>query len=130
MIAALGCTNAQLGALTTITTVTGWIFVVPKGVMADRFDSKKLIVLALVLNSCCSFFFAASMGRMGYTSALITWCGLAFSTGLGYWPSLMKFINTLAGPAHIIFRIFKDKTSHFIILLNIRNNKSHRSIQK
>ena len=52
MIAALGCTNAQLGALTTITTVTGWIFVVPKGVMADRFDSKKLIVLALVLNSC------------------------------------------------------------------------------
>ncbi len=98
MIAALGCTNAQLGALTTITTVTGWIFVVPKGVMADRFDSKKLIVLALVLNSCCSFFFAASMGRMGYTSALITWCGLAFSTGLGYWPSLMKFINTLAGP--------------------------------
>ena len=31
-------------------------------------------------------------------SAIITWLGLAFSVGLGYWPSLMKFINSLAGP--------------------------------
>lgn len=98
MLEALGCTNAQLGALTTITTVAGWVFTVPNGIMADRFDSKKLIVLALILNSGCSFFFACSMGTMGYTAAIITWFGLAFSVGLGYWPSLMKFINTLAGP--------------------------------
>ncbi len=97
MLAALGCTNAQLGALTTISSVCGWIFTVPNGVLADRFDSKKLIVVALIINSCCSFFFAATMGTLGYTSAIITWCGLSFSTGLGYWPSLMKFINTLAG---------------------------------
>ncbi len=98
MLEALGCTNAQLGALTTITTVAGWVFTLPNGILSDRFDSKKLIVLALVLNSCCSFFFAATMGSLGYTSALITWLGLAFSVGLGYWPALMKFINTLAGP--------------------------------
>lgn len=98
MLEALGCTNAQLGALTTITTVAGWVFTLPNGILSDRFDSKKLIVLALILNSCCSFFFAATMGSLGYTSAIITWLGLAFSVGLGYWPSLMKFINSLAGP--------------------------------
>ncbi|MBQ3122941.1 MAG: MFS transporter [Firmicutes bacterium] len=98
MLQALGCTNAQLGALTTISTVAGWVFTVPNGLMADKFDSKKLIILALMINSGCSFFFATTMGSMGYTSALITWFGLSFSVGLGYWPSLMKFINTLAGP--------------------------------
>ena len=95
MLQALDCTNAQLGALTTVSTVFGYVMTLPNGIMADKFDSKKLIVLAMILNSGASFFFAFTLN---YTCAIITWCLLSFSVGLGYWPSLIKFINGLAGP--------------------------------
>ncbi len=93
MIMTLDVTNTQLGFLNTIQSSVGLMLLLPKGIIADKFESKNIIIFSLILNSICSFAFATFTT---YSMALICWAGLALSTGLGYWPALIKMINSLA----------------------------------
>ena len=95
MIATLGCTNAQLGALNTFGSMAGLFLPVFSGIIADRFNTKYIIILSLLANSCCSFVFAAFTT---YPVAMVVWPCLTLSTGLGYWGSLIKTINSLGKP--------------------------------
>lgn len=95
MIDTLGCTNAQLGALNTIGSAMGLFLPVFSGMIADRFNSKYIIIISLFANSLCSFIFGTFTT---YTVATIVWPCLTLSTGLGYWGSLVKMINSLGTP--------------------------------
>ena len=95
MIETMGISNTQIGLLTTMSSFVGFVLTIPSGFIADHFDSKRLIIIALSSTAALCFIFAAFTT---YPVAIAVWIGLGFSTGLGYWPSLIKFINGLAGP--------------------------------
>ena len=78
-----------------MSSFVGFVLTIPSGFIADHFDSKRLIIIALSSTAALCFIFAAFTT---YPVAIAVWIGLRFSTGLGYWPSLIKFINGLAGP--------------------------------
>ena len=118
MIATLGVSNAQLGFLNTITSVLGLVMTLPNGIMADRFDSKRLIIFALFAMSACGFLFAFVTT---YTMAIVVWALMGIFVGLGYWPSLIKFINSLAGPEDSgkSFSIYYGIYGVFAALVNV-----------
>lgn len=95
MITTLNCTNAQLGALNTFGSIAGLLLPFFSGMIADRFNTKYIIICSLLANSCCSFVFGTFTT---YSVAVIVWPCLTLSTGLGYWGSLVKTINSLGRP--------------------------------
>ena len=118
MIETLGVTNTQLGLLNTIASVLGLVMTIPNGIMADKFDSKRLIIFALFSVSACGFLFAFITN---YTMALIVWSLMSIFVGMGYWPSLIKFINGLAGPEESgkSFSIYYGIYGVFAALVNV-----------
>lgn len=95
MIAEMGITNTQIGLLTTFSSTVGLLLLPVKGMVSDRGDSKTIIIQSIGMMSILSFIFAFFTT---YKVAIFVWIGMGFATGLGYWQSLVKFINGLGTP--------------------------------
>lgn len=95
MIATMGITNTQLGLLTTFSSVVGLCLLPIKGYVSDRCDSKRVIIVSIASTSALAFFFGCFTT---YTVAVIVWSLMGVTTGLGYWQSLIKFLNGLGEP--------------------------------
>ncbi|MBQ3123203.1 MAG: MFS transporter [Firmicutes bacterium] len=89
---AMNVTNAQLASLTSMYALVAIILFIPGGVMADRFNAKKLIMFSLIGTTLLTVVFALNMS---YTVANIVWIGLAVTTGTTFWPGFVKFLNAL-----------------------------------
>lgn len=95
MIEAMGCTNIQLGFLTTVSTLTGVISSVPGGWVADKFDTKKILIISLLTNFPCILL--SSIFIKSYWMHLITWGSFGFTTGFAFWPAVLKGVRIVGG---------------------------------
>lgn len=93
MIAAMGVTNAQLGALMTYYTIALTISYLPGGWIGDRFKPKPVLLVSIFGQAILSFLFMVTY--KSYTMAILIWVLMALTGGFAFWPSLMKGIRML-----------------------------------
>ena len=91
MIAAMGCTNAQLGFLMTYYTIALTISYLPGGWIGDKFNPKPVLLASIFGQAILSFLFMFTY--QSYAMAVIIWCLMALTGGFAFWPSLMKGIR-------------------------------------
>lgn len=91
MIAAMGCTNAQLGSLMTYYTIVLTISYLPGGWIADKFNPKTVLLASIFGQAALSFLFMFTY--QSYVMAVLVWCGMAFTGGFAFWPAIMKGIR-------------------------------------
>ncbi|MDY4105665.1 MAG: MFS transporter [Oscillospiraceae bacterium] len=91
MIAAMGCTNAQLGSLMTYYTIALTISYLPGGWIGDKFNPKPVLLASIFGQAILSFLFMFTY--QSYAMAVIIWCLMALTGGFAFWPSLMKGIR-------------------------------------
>lgn len=91
MIAAMGCTNEQLGALMTYYTIALTVSYLPGGWIGDKFKPKPILLLSIFGQAALSFLFMLTY--QSYTMAIIIWLLMALTGGFAFWPALMKGIR-------------------------------------
>lgn len=91
MIAAMGCTNAQLGSLMTYYTIALTISYLPGGWIGDKFKPKPVLLASIFGQAALSFLFMFTY--QSYTMAVIIWLLMALTGGFAFWPSMMKGIR-------------------------------------
>lgn len=94
MLEAFNMTNAQSGFLLSMYAIGCMIFYIPGGIIADRVQTKKLMIISLlgtgVLGIALAFF-------MSYTAAVVIFFLFAISTSFVFWTALMKALRILGG---------------------------------
>lgn len=93
MIEASGFNNTQLGVMITSYTIAATISNFFTGALADRFDVKKLLVLAGVSHVAMSLLYLMTI--QNYTLTLVIWAGQGVTTTLLLWAPIFKAIREL-----------------------------------
>lgn len=91
MIAAMGCTNAQLGSLMTYYTIALTISYLPGGWIGDKFNPKPVLLVSIFGQAALSFLFMFTY--KSYAMAVLVWCLMALTGGFAFWPAIMKGIR-------------------------------------
>lgn len=91
MIAAMGCTNAQLGSLMTAYCICCTISYLPGGWIGDKFNPKPVLLFSIFGQAALSFLFMFTY--RSYTMALIIWLLMGLTGGFAFWPAIMKGIR-------------------------------------
>ena len=91
MIAAMGCTNAQLGSLMTYYTIALTISYLPGGWIGDKFNPKPVLLASIFGQAALSFLFMFTY--KSYTMAVIIWLLMGLTGGFAFWPAIMKGIR-------------------------------------
>ena len=94
MLALMGCTNAQLGLLNTVSSTISLSLFLVGPFLADKLDAKRVITFAIGGITVLTFIFAAFVSN--YNMALVIW-GLQPIVLMPYWACLVKYINNLGG---------------------------------
>lgn len=92
LVAALGCTQQQLGYLITIFGI-GNLLAMFGGVLSDRFNTKKIYMVGVGIICILNLLFAFNMT---YSFALVTWAGFAIAGLFLYFPAHIK-LSRLVG---------------------------------
>lgn len=88
----LDCTNEQIGLLLTAFGIATIIVTLPSGWLADRFNTKSLVVSGAALTGACVLVCAFSTSYKVY---LVMWIIMAFSTNCLFWAAGMKATKML-----------------------------------
>lgn len=91
MIAAMGVTNEQLGALMTYYTIALTISYLPGGWIGDRFKPKPVLLISIFGQAALSFLFMFTYES--YMMSVIIWLLMALTGGFAFWPAIMKGIR-------------------------------------
>lgn len=91
MIAAMGCTNAQLGSLMTYYAVACTFSYLPGGWIGDKFSPKPVLLISIFGQAALSFLFMFTY--QSYTMAVIIWLLMGLTGGFAFWPAMMKGIR-------------------------------------
>ena len=94
MLELMGCTNAQLGLLNTVSSTISLALFLVGPYLADKLDAKRVITFAIGGITVLTFIFAMFVSH--YNIALIIW-GLQPIVMMPYWACLVKYINNLGG---------------------------------
>lgn len=93
MIEVMNINNTQLGTVSSMYSIVAMILFLFGGVIADKFDAKKLVLISLIGTTILTVIFA--FYSEGFVTALIIWAGLAVTTGATFWSAFIKFINSI-----------------------------------
>lgn len=93
MIEGFGITNNQLGFLMSMYAIACMILYIPGGYVADKFSTKKILVLSVGGNGIVCTILAFSMN---YRMALIAWFLFGFTSAFAYWAALIKGVLSLS----------------------------------
>lgn len=91
MIAAMGCTNEQLGSLMTYYCIACTISYLPGGWIGDKFNPKPVLLFSIFGQAILSFLFMFTY--QSYAMAVIIWILMGFTGGFAFWPAIMKGIR-------------------------------------
>lgn len=91
MIAAMGCTNEQLGSLMTYYCIACTISYLPGGWIGDKFNPKPVLLCSIFGQAVLSFLFMFTY--QSYAMAVIIWILMGFTGGFAFWPAIMKGIR-------------------------------------
>lgn len=91
MIAAMGCTNEQLGSLMTYYCICCTASYLPGGWIGDKFNPKPVLLISIFGQAALSFLFMFTY--KSYTMAVIIWLLMGLTGGFAFWPAIMKGIR-------------------------------------
>ncbi len=91
---AFGMTNAQVGFLMSAYAIGCLILYIPGGILADKFSTKKMLVLSLMGTGALGIVMALSMN---YVTALIAFFLFAVTTSFVFWAALNKGLRIIGG---------------------------------
>ena len=91
MIAAMGCTNAQLGSLMTYYCISCTASYLPGGWIGDKFNPKPVLLISIFGQAALSFLFMCTY--KSYAMAVIIWLLMGLTGGFAFWPAIMKGIR-------------------------------------
>lgn len=89
MMEGLNLTNVQIGALMSVYSLTKTVIYIPGGILADRFDNRKMLAGSMVIQTLLTFWFAA---MPSYGALKIIYFCLAF-TNVIFWVSFVKALR-------------------------------------
>lgn len=89
MMESLNLTNVQIGALMSVYSLTKTVIYIPGGILADRFDNRKMLAGSMAIQTLLTFWFAA---MPSYGSLKIIYFSLAF-TNVIFWVSFVKALR-------------------------------------
>lgn len=95
MIAAMGCTNMQLGFLTTIAVIVGIVAAIPGGWVADKFKTKRIIILSLL--AMAPVILMSVLFISLYWVQVLAWGLMGGITGFAFWPAVLKAVRIVGG---------------------------------
>ncbi len=95
MINTLGITNTQLGLISTIRTIFGLLCMIPGGWICDKFDTKKVLIVCSL--GLIPFTILEVLTVHIYWMQVISFCGMAACTNLGFWPATLKAVRIIGG---------------------------------
>ncbi|MEG2215178.1 MAG: MFS transporter [Oscillospiraceae bacterium] len=118
MIAAMGCTNEQLGSLMTYYALACTISYLPGGWIGDKFKPKMVLLASIFGQAALSFLFMFTY--QSYFMSVIIWCLMGLTGGFAFWPSLMKGIRMTGSDDEQgrIFGIFEALNGFASLLLS------------
>lgn len=90
---AFGINNTQMGFLMSCYAIGMTIGFLPGGIVADKFSTKKIIVISLFANGLVTLLLAI---KMTYTMALIVWFLFSFTSAFAIWSALIKGVMSLS----------------------------------
>ncbi len=117
MVETLAITNQQLGLLITTLGVSALVTAIPGGIIADRFDCRKVLALSLAgMMAFCALFAIFPT----YYVAVITWA-IAGSIMSAWYSAVYKVVRVVAPPESIgkSFGIFGIGTAIGSIVVNV-----------
>lgn len=92
---ATGATKTQLGLIMSAYGIVNFICYFPGGVLADKFSSKKLIIVSCIGTALAGLWYWTMPGFVG----LVIIHGIfAITTVFTFWAAMVKSINNLGGP--------------------------------
>ncbi|SDT38234.1 Sugar phosphate permease [Paenibacillaceae bacterium GAS479] len=94
LLEALQATNGQVGMLLTLYAAVHLLLYIPGGWLADRFNTKLILVLSFISTGLLCIWFAIDMTLR---SATIIWTLLGITTGFGYWAATIKSVRMIGG---------------------------------
>ena len=95
MIEAMGCSNVQLSFLTTVSVITAFINSIPGGWVADRFNTKKILLISLGANFPAILLSVIFIKV--YWVQVVVWGIFGCTTGFAFWPAVLKGIRIVGG---------------------------------
>lgn len=94
MMAAMGCTNEELGYLVSLYAIACTLSYLPGGWVADRFKTKSILIWSSFINGILCFVFMFTYTN--YFLSQIIWVLCAFTGGFAFWPAMLKGIRLLS----------------------------------
>ncbi|NQD94525.1 MFS transporter [Pseudomonas sp. CrR25] len=88
----MGLSHTEIGTLLSANAIIATALFVVGGMLADRFDTRKLIPLGLIGTGCLGLYLATFPG---FNMLLIVFSLFAICADCIYWPSLLKAIRNL-----------------------------------
>ncbi|MFD1881313.1 MFS transporter [Paracoccus pacificus] len=88
----MGLSHTQIGTLLSINAIVATVLFVVGGMLADRFDTRKLIPVGLIGAGLLGLYMATFPG---YSGMLVIFALLAVCADCIYWPALLKAIRNL-----------------------------------
>lgn len=93
--AATGATKTQLGLLMSAYGIVNFICYFPGGILADKFSSKKLIMLSCFGTAAAGLWYWT---MPGFGALVVIHAIFAVTTVFTFWAAMVKSINNLGGP--------------------------------
>ena len=97
LIHVLHISNAQSGMLLTMYAIGCVILYIPCGILADKVNPKKALILSLLATSALTIIFAVIIflglpGSVSFGISLVIWLLLAFGSGFVFWTALLNHL--------------------------------------
>lgn len=100
IIEVLHISDTQSGLLLTMYAIGCVILYIPGGILADKMNPKKALLMSLSVATVLTAIFAATIlmglpGSAAYGISLVIWLLMAFASGFVFWTALLKAIRII-----------------------------------
>ena len=125
----LHITNAQSGLLLTMYAIGCVILYIPGGILADKVNPKKALILSLLATTALTVIFAVTIflglpGNISFVISLVIWLLVAFGSGFVFWTALLKAIRLIGteeeqGRMYGIYYAANGTTAAIVAVVNL-----------
>ena len=129
LIHVLHISNAQSGMLLTMYAIGCVILYIPGGILADKMNPKKALMLSLAVATILTGAFAVTIlldlpGSVAYGISLVIWLLIAFASGFVFWTAILKAIRIIGteeeqGTMYGIYYAANGTTAAIIAAVNL-----------
>lgn len=129
LIQILHISDTQSGLLLTMYAIGCVILYIPGGILADKMNPKKALMLSLAVATILTGAFAVTIlldlpGSVAYGISLVIWLLIAFASGFVFWTAILKAIRIIGteeeqGTMYGIYYAANGTTAAIVAAVNL-----------